>query len=452
MFAQGVPELLNERGAAQDADRQQHAVVAQEVDRRRTARGEEELAEQQPEAHPGLVAHKHGPAHHHKEHGVDVGPDPAFFQILEQEQLFKGQQNKVVQAPADKVPVCTVPDAGEQLHHEQVEDLPLQALAVAAQRDIDILAEPAGKGHVPAPPELGDGAGDIGEVEVLGEIKAQHLAHTDGHHGVTGKIKVELERIGDDTQPDQRRGRIGQAHKGGGRAVGNADDVCPERADGIRQQDLFCQTEGKQGHAFLDLLQAVTMLVNVQLGRDIPILDDGARDKLGEHDNISAEVDDVVLSLYLPAVDINGVGKGLEGIKADAQRQDADALNGRKSGAQQAVDAAQDKVCVLEVEQHPQAADERHQQKEAAQRGLCIKMFDGKAAEVVDEDKRHHDREKAHLAPAVEHQTAQKQHGVFQFCGGKIVQRQRDGQKTEQEDDGAENQGVSLLFYKFCGQ
>lgn len=57
------------------------------------------------------------------------------------------------------------------------------------------------------------------------------------------------------------------------------------------------------------------MLVNVQLGRDIPILDDGARNELGEHDNISAEVDDVVLSLYLPTVDINGVGKGLEGIK-----------------------------------------------------------------------------------------------------------------------------------------
>ena len=79
---------------------------------------------------------------------------------------------------------------------------------------------------------------------------------------------------------------------------------------------FFVQTEGKQGHAFLDLLQAVTMLVDVQLGRDIPILDDGARDELGEHDNISAEVDDVVLSLYLPAVDINGVGKGLEGVKS----------------------------------------------------------------------------------------------------------------------------------------
>ena len=377
-----------------------------------------------------------------------MGPDPAFFQILEQEQLFKGQQDKVVQAPADKVPVCTVPDAGEQLHHEQVEDLPLQALAVAAQRDIDILAEPAGKGHVPAPPELGDRTGDIGEVEVLGEIEAQHLAHADGHQGVTGKIKVELERVGDDTQPDQRRGRIGKAHKGGGRAVGNADDVCPERADGIRQQDLFCQTEGEQGHAFLDLLQAVTMLVNVQLGRDIPILDDGARDELGEHDNISAEVDDVVLSLYLPAVDINGVGKGLEGIKADAQRQDADALNGRKSGAQQAVDAAQDKVCVLEVEQHPQAGCKGDQQQHLAHAGLCVKRFQPQAAEIVDEDQGQHDREEPDLTPAVEHQAAHKEHRILELCGRKVIQRQRNGKKPEQKDDGAENQGFDLLLKK----
>ena len=54
---------------------------------------------------------------------VDVGPDLALFKVLEQEQLFDGQQHKVVQAPADEVPVGAVPDAGEQLHHEQVEDL-----------------------------------------------------------------------------------------------------------------------------------------------------------------------------------------------------------------------------------------------------------------------------------------------------------------------------------------
>ena len=148
------------------------------------------------------------------------------------------------------------------------------------------------------------------------------------------------------------------------------------------------------------------MLVDVQLVGDVPVLDDRPRDELREHDHISAEINDVALGFYIPAVDVDGVGKGLEGVKADAQRQSADALYLGKGGAQQGVCAAQHKVCVLEVEQHPQAADKRHQQKEAAQRWLCIKVLDGKAAEVVDEDKRHHDREKAHFAPAVERQTA----------------------------------------------
>ena len=95
------------------------------------------------------------------------------------------------------------------------------------------------------------------------------------------------------------------------------------------------------------------MLVDVQLVGDVPVLDDGPRDELREHDHISAEIDDVALGFYIPAVDVDGVGKGLEGVEADAQRQGADALNGRKIRTQQAVDAAQDKVCVLEVEQHP---------------------------------------------------------------------------------------------------
>ena len=95
------------------------------------------------------------------------------------------------------------------------------------------------------------------------------------------------------------------------------------------------------------------MLVDVQLVGDVPVLDDGPRDELREHDHISAEVDDIALGFYIPAVDVDGVGKGLEGVEADAQRQGADALNFGKGGAQQGIHAAQHKVCVLEVEQHP---------------------------------------------------------------------------------------------------
>ena len=187
------------------------------------------------------------------------------------------------------------------------------------------------------------------------------------------------------------------------------------------------------------------MPVYVQLAGDIAVFDDGAGDELREHDHVGAEVDDIALRLHIPAVDVDGVGKGLEGVEADAQRQRADALDLGKPSAQQGVYTAQHKVCVLEIEQHPQTADERRQQERFAQGGLCVKVLNAQAADIVDEDQGHHDREKAYFAPAVEHQTAHKQHSVLEFCRREVVQRQRDGQKPEQENNGAENQGVSLL-------
>ena len=100
------------------------------------------------------------------------------------------------------------------------------------------------------------------------------------------------------------------------------------------------------------------MPVYVQLVGDIAVFDDGARDELREHDHVGAEVDDIALRLHIPAVDVDGVGQGLEGVEADAQRQGADALDLGKAGAQQGIDAAQNEVCVFEIEQHPKAADQ----------------------------------------------------------------------------------------------
>ena len=298
---------------------------------------------------------------------------------------------------------------------------------------------------MPATPELGDGSRDIRVIEVCREVEAQHFAHADAHHGIAGEVEVQLQAVGDDAQPHQRGGGVGQPHKGGGRAGGHADDVGPQGTDGVCQQHLLGQTEGEQGHALFDLRQGVAVLVDVQLIRYIAVFHDGARNELREHDHIGTKVDDVALGLHIPAVDINGVGQGLEGVEADAQRQGADALDLGKGRAQQGIGAAQHEVCILEVEQHAQAADEGDEQKGFAQGGLCVKMLNGKAADIVDEDEGHHDREKTDLAPAVKHQAAEEQHGVLELCGRKVVQRQRDGQKAEQENNGAENQSVSLL-------
>ena len=121
-----------------------------------------------------------------------------------------------------------------------------------------------------------------------------------------------------------------------GRAVRNADDVCPQSTDGIRQQHLFGKAKGEQGHALFELLQAVAVPVYVQLVGDIAVFHDGAGNQLREHDHIGTKVDDITLCLYIPAVNIDGVGKGLEGVKADTQRQSANALDLGKGGAQQA--------------------------------------------------------------------------------------------------------------------
>ena len=96
--------------------------------------------------------------------------------------------------------------------------------------------------------------------------------------------------------------------------------------------------------------RVIAVLIHVQLVRHVAVFHDRAGDQLREHNHVSAEIDNVALSLHIPAVDIDRVGKGLEGIETDAQRQGADALNLRKAGAEDGVDAAEHEVRVLEIE------------------------------------------------------------------------------------------------------
>ena len=82
---------------------------------------------------------------------------------------------------------------------------------------------------------------------------------------------------------------------------------------------------------------------------------------------------------------------------------------------------------------------------------FTVKLFHQQAASIVDEDKHHHHREEFDLAPGIEHKAAQKQRQILQFCRGKIIKRQRDGQKTEQKQNRAEDQKTALPFTQKAG-
>ena len=139
------------------------------------------------------------------------------------------QQAAVVGAPDDERPGRAVPEAGQQEDDEQVAVGRGAAAPVAAERDVDVVAEPARERHVPAPPEVGDRLrAEYGPVEVLGKPEAEHPAEADRHVGVAGEVEVDLQRVGERAEPRRRRGQSGRASAKAG--VGRAARACRRSA------------------------------------------------------------------------------------------------------------------------------------------------------------------------------------------------------------------------------
>ena len=77
--------------------------------------------------------------------------------------------------------------------------------AVAAERDVEVVAEPGRQRDVPAPPELGEALRDVRVVEVLEEAEPEHPAEPDRHVRVAGEVEVDLERVAERAEPGERR-------------------------------------------------------------------------------------------------------------------------------------------------------------------------------------------------------------------------------------------------------
>ena len=258
-----------------------------------------------------------------------------------QPQLFHNEQHAEVEPPQQEIPARAVPDAGGAPHHQQIEAQPGPGHPVAPHGDIHVLPEPGPQGYVPAPPELGDGARDIGVVEVPRKLKAQHPAQAHGHVGVAGEIEVDLQGEGDHAQPGARRGEL----RGGQSLVG-----VPELPQIVGQQYFLAQTYreglyagGKPLHRVVPVVDLISQLL---------ILDDRPGDELGEQGDEGAEIDEIPLDRCVTPVDVDGIGHGLEGVERDADGQ-AQAQNGHE-GQPNGGQAPGDKVPVLEKEKQRQ--------------------------------------------------------------------------------------------------
>ena len=131
-------------------------------------------------------------------------------------------------SPDDEGPVGPVPEPGDEEDDEDVADGLGLGDAGPAKGDVEVVAEPGGEGDVPAPPELGDVAGEVGELEVGHQLEAEELGGADGDVGVPGEVPVDLEGEEDGAEDEGGSGEgfgVVEAHVDVGRTGVGDDDL-----------------------------------------------------------------------------------------------------------------------------------------------------------------------------------------------------------------------------------
>ena len=237
-----------------------------------------------------------------------------------------------------------MPEPRQHPDHKDIEKAPPRRDPVAAQRDIDVIPEPGAEAHVPAAPEFGDAAGDIGIIEVFGKAKAEDLPQADGHIAVPGKIEVDVQRVGHSIHP-------GEQHRGLAALLVDGDELIQH----IGQQHLFGKAQHKPLRPRCRLPQAVPPFGKLRF--NIGIAHNGPGDELREHGDIGRQIDEIALCPDRPAVNIHHIAEDLEGVKADADGQRHPQQRDRKPG--NGIEAFQEKIGVFAVAQQQKAEQDR---------------------------------------------------------------------------------------------
>ena len=292
----------------------------------------------------------------------DLAPTPwqdrrctAAFPLLTHQPLHR-QDDTVDPAPDDEVPGAAVPQPAQQHDDHEVAVGVGAALSVAAQRHVQVVAQPARQGHVPATPEVLQGERPVRIVKVLREAEPEQECHADGDVGVTGEVRVDLDRVGVHGQHDFRpavRPRVGE------HAV---DDLAGQEAgnDHLLEQTVQDQPERLGGRHVPGVGPVSELRCHLRCPHD------RSGHELGEERQVHREVQRRHLA-DVPTADIDDVAHRLERVEGDADRQrvlqngqgarDAEALEqvGHLDGEEVPVlEDAEDGQIGGDAEPHPQ--------------------------------------------------------------------------------------------------
>jgi hypothetical protein len=186
---------------------------------------------------------------------------------------------------------------------------------------------------------------------------------------------------------------------------------------------------------------------------------------VGEHRNEAGEIDEIRHRLGFAAVDVDRVAQGLEGIEANAERQD-DAKERVELGVlkaerlDEAIVTLDPEVEVFEKAERGEIQEDRDEdcaplssRTRPSMRQLFYRFVpdapefpgvvgDDQAHQPVDEGGREHERHEARLGPAVERIAGQDEPEISPTLAGaieRVIAEERDRQKIINENVRAKN-------------
>ena len=226
--------------------------------------------------------------------------------------LVDAEEDAMDGAPEDEVEGCAVPKSSQQHGGEQVDVLPEFAVAVAAKRDIEVVLEPGGEADVPAPPELGDGCGLVGAVEVLRKVEAEQEGYAYCHVGVAREVAVDLQGVSIDCQ------EVFESAV----EVGLVEDALDEVDGYIVGDDCFLEESGDDVEDACSEHLAGDHEGTPYLQDEIACPDDGACHELRKEADVEGIVEQSVERPDVAPIYIDGVAEGLEGEEGYADGQE----------------------------------------------------------------------------------------------------------------------------------
>ena len=193
---------------------------------------------------------------------------------------FEHEERAVEQAPDHEVPAGAVPQAAQEEHDDQVEVRRAGRDAVAAERHVEVVAEPARQRDVPAAPELLDVSRDVRPAEVLRESGSRTSAR--------GRSPCPSSRRNRSRSAAcSRRCRATRARRSS--CVGRQrEDLVGRAGDDVRDQHLLGEADDEAAHAAGEIVErhdAARELVG-----DLAVADDRTGDQLRKEQQVQRRV------------------------------------------------------------------------------------------------------------------------------------------------------------------